>query len=111
MTTYNSIGGQYNPYTTSPSTAHIDWTINQYMGGVAGESQVNPGIADWNYYNAPTYQPYWVPPMVMDGRLYYLERQVPGNGFVGMYCVDLKTGKPIWFQPISVIGQAGAGGG
>jgi outer membrane protein assembly factor BamB len=105
---YNSttiFTGAFNPYTTAPTTAHIVWTKQQYLGGIVG------GDIDSDYYQGPTYQSYWVPPIILNGRLYYMQRQVPGNGWVGLYCVDLYTGKELWFQPEAVIGSAGAGGG
>jgi hypothetical protein len=53
---YNNTG-TFNPYTTAPNTAHIVWARNQYMGGVVGGD-----MGDRTYYQAPTYQSYWVPP-------------------------------------------------
>ena len=102
---YNNTG-PFNPYTTAPNTAHIVWAKNQYMGGVVGG---NYGYL--NYYQAPTYQSYWVPPILINGRLYYMERQVPGNGWVGLHCVDMRTGQELWFKSASQIGGAGGGGG
>ena len=105
MGTYNATG-PYNPYTTAPNTAHILWTKQQYIAGVVGGD-----YGDLNYYQAPTYQPYWVPPIIISGRLYYMERQVPGSGWVGLHCVDIRTGKELWFRDVEEIGGAGAGGG
>lgn len=105
----------YNPYTAPVMTAHIVWTRAQNIGGVVGGTQFSndSGLNDWNFYLAPTYQSYWGGgvPLVMGGRLYYMEREVPGNGWVGMHCVDLMTGKQLWFQPVTVTGQVGAMGG
>jgi hypothetical protein len=102
---YNATG-PFNPYTTAPNTPHIVWTRQQYLGGVVGGD-----YGDLTYYQGPTYQDYWAPPLIINGRLYYMEREVPGNGWVGMHCVDLRTGKELWFQDASVIGGAGGGGG
>lgn len=102
---YNNTG-TFNPYTTAPNTAHIVWARNQYMGGVVGGD-----MGDRTYYQAPTYQSYWVPPIIISGRLYYMERQVPGNGWVGLHCVDMRTGEELWFRDVSKIGGAGGGGG
>jgi outer membrane protein assembly factor BamB len=102
---YNATG-PFNPYTTAPNTAHIVWMREQYLGGVVGGE-----YGDLNYYLAPTYQDYWAPPLIISGRLYYMQRQDPGSGWVGLHCVDIRTGKELWFQDVSVIGSAGAGGG
>jgi hypothetical protein len=106
LNTHYNITGPFNPYTTAPNTAHIVWAKVQYMGGVVGGD-----FGDLNYYQAPTYQSYWGPPLIISGRLYYMEREVPGVGWVGMHCVDIRTGKELWFQDVSVIGSAGAMGG
>jgi outer membrane protein assembly factor BamB len=50
-------------------------------------------------------------PIIISGRLYYMERQVPGNGWVGLHCVDMRTGEELWFRDVSKIGGAGGGGG
>ncbi|MGD6851111.1 MAG: PQQ-binding-like beta-propeller repeat protein [Candidatus Bathyarchaeia archaeon] len=105
MDSYNSTGA-FNPYTTAPNTAHIIWTRQQYMGGVVGGD-----YGDLNYYLAPTYQMYWQPPLIIDGKLYYMERVNPGDNWAGMHCVDIRTGKQQWFQDVSVTGGNGAGGG
>ncbi len=102
---YNS-SGPFNPYTTASNTAHILWTKQQYLGGVVGGE-----YGDLTYYLAPTYQDYWNPPLIISGRLYYMEREVPGGAWVGLHCVDISTGNELWFQDVSVIGSAGSGGG
>lgn len=105
QTFYNSTG-PFNPYTTATNTAHIVWTKQQYLGGVPGGES-----GDLNYYQAPTYQDYWVPPLIISGRLYYMERAAPGNAWVGLHCVDIRTGNELWFKDASYIGSPGGGGG
>ncbi len=104
QSSYNSTG-PFNPYTTAPNTAHIVWTKKQYMAGVVGGD-----YGDLTYYQGPIYQNYFVPPIIIDGRLYYLEREVPGDAFIGMHCVDIRTGNELWFQDASIVGGGGEGG-
>jgi hypothetical protein len=73
------------------------------MGGVVGGE-----YGDLNYYQAPTYQSYWGPPLIINGRLYYMVRKTPGDSWLGMRCVDIYTGEEIWFRNV---GSAGAMGG
>jgi hypothetical protein len=97
---YNNTG-PFNPYTTAPNTAHIVWTKAQYIGGVVGGD-----YGDRNYYQGPVYSNFWNPPLIISGKLYYMERLTPGNGYVGMHCVDIRTGQEQWFKDISEIGSS-----
>ena len=97
---------KFNPYTTGPNTAHVLWTKQQYMGGVVGgENYLDGAGQDLTYYQGPIYQNYFVPPLIIDGKLYYLIRSSSGNAFTGMACVDIRTGNQLWFQNASVIGS------
>ncbi len=95
---------KFNPYTTAPNTAHIVWTKQQYMAGIVGGANFDESGNALTYYQGPIYQNYFVPPLIISGRLYYMERDVAGNGFTGLHCVDIRTGKQLWFQDVSVIG-------
>ena len=98
---------KFNPYTTAPNTAHVVWTKQQYMGGVVGGANyVDSDGQDLTYYQGPIYQNYFVPPLIMDGKLYYLVRASAGNAFTGLSCVDIRTGNQLWFDNASVIGTS-----
>jgi outer membrane protein assembly factor BamB len=87
--------GTFNPYSSAPKTAHILWTIPQAFGGIVGD---NFGESD--YYTGLSYQEKWNPPtaVVLNGRLYYHPTYGPTAAAQGLSCVDLATGKEIWFQ-------------
>jgi outer membrane protein assembly factor BamB len=109
MPGYNCTGafepGSFNPYTTAPNTAHVVWTRETHMGGIVGGD-----MKDRTFYMGPTYQYYWTP-LALGGRLYAPQRLIPGNAWLGVYCLDLNTGEEIWFQPSSKGYGAGGGGG
>jgi len=79
----------FNPYTTVPKTGHILWTKPQLFGGIVG------GDTDMTYYTGSSYRRELQPPVIIDGRMYYNVQEPPQYGF---YCVDLATGKTIWFN-------------
>ena len=84
------------PYTTAPNTAHILWTKPLDFGGITG------GVSGWgiNYYNSIPYEPYFTPPVIISGRLYYnTHTQGFGTASPGVACVDLRTGALIWEKP------------
>jgi outer membrane protein assembly factor BamB len=74
--------GAFNPYSQAPRAAHVMWTKELDFGGVVG------GDNPYSYFPGFSYEPKLIPPIIMNGRLYYEERNNPG--FV---CVDLRTGE------------------
>jgi outer membrane protein assembly factor BamB/RES domain-containing protein len=106
LSSYYNNTGAFNPYTTAPNTAHIVWTKQINFGGVVGGE-----YEDLNYYSGPTYQPYWNPPLIINGRLYYMERLTTGDSWIGLHCVDIRTGREQWFTDAETIGYSVAGGG
>ena len=86
--------GTFNPYSTAPKAAHILWTISQAFGGIVGDN-----FNDSAYYTGLSYQEKWNPPtaVVLNGRLYYHTTAGPAATVQGLSCVDLATGKEIWF--------------
>ncbi len=76
------------------------------MGGiVGGGNYIDASDQDLTYYQGPIYQNYFVPPLIIDGKVYYLIRSSSGNAFTGMSCVDIRTGNQLWFQNASEIGS------
>jgi len=82
--------GMINDYSQGPETAHIMWTRPITFGGSAGGKFVNDA-----YYTGQSYEGYFSPPIIMNGRLYYNTATPPKYGF---YCVDLRTGEEIWWR-------------
>ena len=90
--TYN-ITGNYNPYTTAPTTAHIIWTKPVAFGGLVGGEF--GGTSTSNFYSTSQYEPKFAP-IIMNGILYY--EQYPGSSTypVGFTAVNLQTGQTLW---------------
>ena len=89
---YNATG-DYNPYTTSPKTAHILWTKPAAFGGLIGGEF--GGTLTSNFYSTAEYEPKFAP-IILNGVLYY--EQYPGSSTnpVGWTAVDLRTGQTLW---------------
>jgi outer membrane protein assembly factor BamB len=85
---FDSGGSAYNPYTTVPNTAHILWTKPQLFGGLVGGA-----AGDKNFYAGLAYRQELGPPVIINDRVFYNEKEEPCNYF---YCVDLNTGETIW---------------
>jgi len=105
QTLYNCTGN-FNPYTTAPNTAHIVWTKPIAFGGLMGGEFGGTGTSSYNWGN--TYEPMFVPPVIMNGVLYYNAPVPPREGY---YAVDLQTGKTLWWQngtgPVVQLGGVG----
>jgi len=74
----------FNPYTTAPNTAHIVWTKEVTLGGIAG-----------GQLGSVSYDPKWMlpttPPVIINGRIYFRINN-------GLACVDIRTGEELWWQ-------------
>jgi len=86
---FDAGAGAFNPYTTVPNTGHILWTKAQLFGGIVG------GNTSMTYYTGESYRREMLPPVIINGRMYYNVQEAPGYGF---YCVDLATGETVWYQ-------------
>ncbi len=89
---YNE-SGNYNPYTTAPTTAHIMWTEPAAFGGVLGGEF--GGAETSNYYATSQYEPKFAP-IIMNGILYYEQYPTSSTNPTGMVAIDLYTGKTLW---------------
>jgi hypothetical protein len=105
----NWLGGgtplyNFNAATTAPSTAHIVWSKPTATGGIVGQP-----YDDYSFFTGSAYETMWTAGIIIDGRLYYNEPRSPRYGW---YCVDLRTGDPIYYNngtgPIQVGSQTGA---
>jgi outer membrane protein assembly factor BamB len=88
--------GTFNPYSAAPQTSHILWTIPQCFAGVVGDN-----FTDSDYYTGLSYQAkfnYGTSAVVIDGRLYYHPTYAASAITQGLSCVDLATGKELWFK-------------
>jgi outer membrane protein assembly factor BamB len=95
--------GAFNPYGQAPNSAHILWSIPVCLGGIVGGQ-----FTDSDYYTGLSYQSKWNPPgqAVIDGRLYYQVAVGPTATVTGISCVDLATGKEIWYLNNTVLSFA-----
>ena len=96
-----SVEGNFNPYSTAPSTAHIVWTRPEMPGAPGGQMGGEfGGTSESNYFTGFEYQPKFAP-IIMNGVLYY--QYMPGgvrntinSAGQGWVAVDLHTGETLW---------------
>ena len=89
---YNSTGN-YNPYTTAPTTAHLLWTKPAAPGGLIGGEFLG---TDTSNFNAPQqYQPKFAP-IIMDGILYYEQYPNAQSTPTSWIAINLHTGQTLW---------------
>jgi outer membrane protein assembly factor BamB len=69
------------------------WTKPIAIGGLMGGEFGGGGTSSYNWGN--TYSPMFVPPVILNGVLYYNSPVEPREGF---YAVDLRTGQTLWYQ-------------
>jgi hypothetical protein len=93
-------GGGYSPEGTAPNSAHILWTKPMTFGGLVG------GIyGKAQYYDSRSYEQYFTPPTIINGRLYYNtigaeEPRTTGElGNQGIACVDMNNGETLFTIP------------
>jgi hypothetical protein len=90
---YND-SGSYNPFTTTPTSAHILWTKPWCVGGVAGGELGNNEQAS-DYWTASQYEPKFAP-VIMDGILYSTWYTTNTGGQQGIQAVNLFTGQTMF---------------
>jgi hypothetical protein len=95
--------GRVQPDGIAPNSAHIMWTKPILFGGIVGGNYSIPAT----FYSGLSYESYFVNPIIMYGRLYYVlprSDAATGNGYV---CVDLVTGEQVFWQNMTqpTIGQ------
>jgi hypothetical protein len=105
------LGGPFNTYlgtrtniaTDVPGSAHVLWSRPTWLGGEMGEAVGGLGTAglDREYYTGQSYESYSAPSICVDGKLFYSVNQPPRFGW---YCVDLYTGKTLYWQNYSETG-------
>jgi hypothetical protein len=81
----------FAPYTSAPETQHIMWTKPIWMGGIVGGQ-----FEDKQYYSGLVYEePY--EPMILNGRIIYVDHGPTSTAAYGTKCIDLQTGEEIWY--------------
>ena len=85
---------------TAPTTGHIMWTKPLEDGGVVGGNETySEGMT---FYDGSAYEGKGRNPLIVDGRFYY---GVPRSGSPsgdGYACIDLRTGKQIYWQNMTL---------
>jgi len=84
----------FNPYTVAPRSAHVMWTKELALGGLVGGE-----LDSFGYYTGQSYDPYFAPPIILNGRIYYRMGKSGwlGQGYYpGFVCVDLRSGEEYW---------------
>ena len=94
-------------YGTAPESAHVMWATPMWSGGTMDERFDNTGYQTSHYEGL-----FFVPPIVIDGRLYYNVQSLPREGW---YCLDLYTGETLYFHnttgPVTGVGGGFAASG
>jgi outer membrane protein assembly factor BamB len=84
----------YQPDGTAPGSAHVMWTKPLSDAGVVGGSGL--GTPGETFYQGLTYNPRFLNPIAMGGRLFF-EMPYQNYGSNGGYAaVDLRTGEELW---------------
>jgi hypothetical protein len=91
---YN-LTGNYNPYTTGPTTGHILWTKPWSVGGVAGGDAGNTESSD--YWTTSQYEPKWAP-VVIEGIEYatWYTTSTGSGSDNGIVATNLYNGQTMW---------------
>jgi hypothetical protein len=84
-----------NPYSQSVLAPHIMWTapVGEEGGGIAGGQFGDAGT----FYPGNAYEPLLIPPLVMNGVMYYDTYQF--GEFPGFTAVNLRTGQQLYQNP------------
>ena len=83
--------GAFAPYTSAPNSAHIVWSQPVAFGGIVGGQ-----FGDEVYYTGLTYEQFYTP-IVISGRIIYIDHGPTSKDAYGTRCLDLYTGKEIWY--------------
>ncbi len=92
-----SIVSNFQPNGTSPISSHVVWVKQLALGGIAGTPSDNSGQPQTWFLPGPSYEAKFPNEVIIDGRLYYpvpLGDNPTGGGY---QCVDLQTGKELWW--------------
>jgi outer membrane protein assembly factor BamB len=76
----------------APNSPHIVWQKSTTAGGISDAQW--PGIP----YNVNDYDSPWSTPIIMNGRIYANAPVTADKTKYGYYCLDLQTGKELWYK-------------
>jgi hypothetical protein len=77
-------------YGTGPESAHIMWATPMWSGGIMDARFGDIGYQTMHYEGLG-----FAPPIILDGKIYY---NVQSNPKRGWYCLDLYTGKTLYYH-------------
>jgi outer membrane protein assembly factor BamB len=92
---YNA-SGNFNPYTTAPTTGHILWTKALAPGGIIG-GEFGGNQAGSSYYSTSQYEPKFGG-IIINGVLYYQFLPGASPNPAGWEALNLRTGQELWFK-------------
>jgi outer membrane protein assembly factor BamB len=82
----------FAPYTSAPDSAHLLWTLPIQLGGIVGGK-----FGDDVYYTGISYEQNYAP-LIISGRIIYTDHEPSTlSPAFGTRCLDLYTGKELWY--------------
>ena len=84
-------GTAYAPYTSAPNSPHVLWKKPIWFGGLVGGR-----FGDKAYYTGLSYEQFYQP-LILNGRIIYLEHGPTAGTVYGTRCLDLYTGEEIYY--------------
>jgi hypothetical protein len=73
-----------------PESSHVMWATPMWAGGI-----MDARFGDTGYFNYHYEGLHFIPPIILNGKLYYNVQSLPREGW---YCVDLYTGETEYFH-------------
>ena len=84
-------GNAFAPYTSAPDSAHVLWNKPIEFGGIAGGP-----LGDRSYYTGLSYEQFYTP-LIIQGQIIYQDHGPSTATAYGSRCLDLYTGKQLWY--------------
>jgi len=85
-------GNAFSPYASAPNSAHLLWNRPIEIGGLAGGVR-----GDSAYYTGLSYEQFYTP-IIIQGQIIYQDHGPTGTTTYGSRCLDLYTGKELWYM-------------
>ena len=86
-------GGNFNPYTTAPNSAHVLWTKPIAFGGQIGGAF---GDSETGLYATGTAYETKFGAVIINGIMYYTDYPGAANNLGPLTAVDINTGETLW---------------
>jgi len=86
-----TISSTFSPYTSAPNSAHVLWTTPVEFGGMVGGK-----FGDISYYTGLSYEQFYMP-IILQGKIIYVDHGPSTTATYGTRCLDLYTGKQLWY--------------